>query len=269
MDIPGALWRRKWMVLAIVVVATAAAATTSLLRPKAFTATTKVWVKPTLINPPGSVPLPQTIILPTEAELVRSMPVAAMAAETVGSQDAPALLGRVGVTFPLDSQILQISFTSPTPEQARDGSQAFADAYLIFRGEEAQAQLNAAITKGTEQLEGLQLQLDEATTAVADTKQGSPEALEASNQVAQLNGQIAIWENAVSMLNITSIDAGSVLTPATAPGQPSTPSPAESGLRGALLGLALGVLAALTAEAVRRRRVIDAARARGVDQPQP
>ena len=260
LDVPGALWRHRILILILVVVGALAGFIASGTTDAVYTAAAKVWVKPTAINPPGSVPLPATISMPTEAELARSTSVASAAAnQAAEGSDGSSLASRTQATFEPDSFVLTIAVTAPTPEGARDDATAMADAYLDFRATQAADQAANAIEHAQEQLTGLRVRLKEASAKQADAPDGSPAAIEAQNAVAQLNGQIAIWENAVSLLNVSGVDPGSVIAPATVPASPSSPDRLQDVARAALAGLLVGVVVALLLEGRRSARARSAA----------
>ena len=134
---------RKWLVLAVVVLVTGLAAGYSYSRPKVFSATSKVLVRPTLIQPGDTDPF-DNISMATEAQLVASTDVARIAWETLGSSGRIVdLIDRVSVTTPESTQILQITFTDRSADGARAGAQAFAQAYLEFKAEQATDEIAA------------------------------------------------------------------------------------------------------------------------------
>ena len=103
--------RRKWLVLAVMVAVASLAAAYSYSRPKVFSASAEVLAQPTLIHPSDADPL-DNLSMPTEAQLVRSTQVAQLARSfTESPEDVQALLKRVTVATPENTQILQISFT--------------------------------------------------------------------------------------------------------------------------------------------------------------
>lgn len=250
LDVPGAFWRRRWLIVVLVLAGAIAAFVASLLAPTVYTSTTKVLIRPTALNPPGSIPLASSISLPTEAELVRSEPVIGAAADALADENASAgLAARVSVTTEIDSQVVTIAVQAPTGELARGGAQAVADAYLAYRSDRASDQAQTAIAQAEEQLTGLRESLDEATGMRDQAPEGSGAAARYANEVAQLNGQIAMWQNAISMLNVSSVDPGSVIVTASAPTSPSSPDRVQDVVRGALAGLLVGLVLSLGLEA--------------------
>src|SRR6185436_8699491 len=108
------------------------AAAYSYSRPRVYSSTAEVLARPILIQALDTDPL-DNLSMPTEAELVRSTQVAGLARSFMESpEDAHALLKRVSVATPENTQILQISFTDSTARGARRGAQSFARGYLQF-----------------------------------------------------------------------------------------------------------------------------------------
>ena len=245
--------------LGITALTLAAALAVSFLNAPVYASTAKVLVKPTTPNPLGSVPGPSTIVMETEVEVVRSVPVAELAAKQTAEQPA-ALLSNVSVSFPAASQVLLITYSAPEPAGAQEGAQAFADAYLQFRGDQASEEARHAVEFAQQQIAALQKQAREAQRQAAQARLGSEVQVVASNRAAQLNGQIAILESNVSFINLRSADPGEVLTPAGRPSGPASPNHANDAARGLLLGLVLGIGAALLRENVTSRPRTRAAR---------
>lgn len=248
----GVIWRRKWLVALVAVVALVVALVLSLRQDATYASSTRVLLRPTAVNPPGSVPLNSTISLPTEAEIVKSQEVAAAAAETIGDT-AASVRERTSVSYTYDNFTLLIGYAAPTADQAQAGAAAVAEAYLARRETQALDSLSEAVAKANEQISVLQEQATDAARDAANAAPGSAEAIEAANRTAQINGQIALWQSSVAALNVQAIDAGEVLVPAGLPGQPASPDHLQAALRGLLLGLVLGVAAALFSHAVSRR----------------
>ncbi len=232
MDLLGtlaALWRRKWLVLGLTVITLAVSLVLSSLKSAVYVSTTTVWVKPTALNPLGSIPLSASIDLPTEAALVGSQQVAQIAARTLG-QPVGDVLGHASASYPAAGNLLYVSYSSSTPAAAQRGADAFANAYLEFRKQDAMASLNAAIQNASTQISSLR---------TGDT--GTP---------AEVASQITIWQSAAASLDFQSIDPGEIINPAGLPGSPAGAGHKQDAFRGLLLGLLIGVAAALFQEKV-------------------
>jgi uncharacterized protein involved in exopolysaccharide biosynthesis len=231
------LWRRKWVILGLGLIGLAAAVALSYRGGISYTSTAKVWVKPTTLNPAGSIPLSGTIDLPTEAALVTSQQVGTLAAKTLGVTVGEAL-DHVSASYPPAGFVLYVSYSASTPQEAQDGARAFADAYLQFRLEQAKAQINAAVSNSGAQIAQLESQLKGASRA--DT--------------ASIEAQIGIWRSSAASMNAQTIDPGQIINPAGLPGAPTGPGHTGNALRGLVLGLIVGLVAALFQERMAVRR---------------
>src|SRR5687767_11651516 len=120
---------RHWKLVAVgLVIGTLAALAYLSWAPREFRAETSVLVTPTITGTPV-VDRSARINLDTEARLVTSTATVAAAAERLGMAPRAAreLGDRVRVGVPPNSEVLDISFTASTPEDARRGALAFAD----------------------------------------------------------------------------------------------------------------------------------------------
>lgn len=251
LDYLDAIRREKRVVLGITLITLAAALIVSFLKSPAYTSTATVLVKPTALNPAGSVPLASTINMPTEAQIARSSAVADMA--DAGGSPAETASHVSAIALP-DSQILLISFSADDPPAAQSGATATADAYLSFRQRQALDDAAEAIAIADDQIRALQDEADSAAREAELLEPGSKERLAADNEVAQLNGRIAIWQNNASVINVADVNPGTILVPAGLPLTPSSPNHKKDAVVGLVLGLALGILAAITRDAMQRRR---------------
>jgi uncharacterized protein involved in exopolysaccharide biosynthesis len=246
------LGRQKWLVLGLTLITLVVALGWSFTRTAVYTSTTSVLVKPTALNPAGSIPVASTINMSTEQQIVRSQAVAAAAAKAAGVA-AGDVSAHVAATFPLDSQVLVISYSASSAEAAQKGASAVADGYLANRKEQAINDAADAVALANQQIKTLETQANEAAKKAASLPAGSPEQAAAANEVAQLNGRIAIWQNSASLINLQAINPGMVLVPAGLPTSPSSPNHRKDALAGLILGLILGITAALVRDGMHRR----------------
>jgi uncharacterized protein involved in exopolysaccharide biosynthesis len=249
------LWNRKWLVLGLAGVTLVAALALSFSKPQEYVSSTKILVTPTALNPPGSVPLPNTISLATEADIVRSQPVASAAAGSLGGGvTASTVLADTSSDYSAAStQVMVISFRADDAAIAQRGAQAVAQAYLDNRSAQAAAAADAAVKQANEQIDSLQKEADAAAKTATRASDGSSAQIEASNQAAQINGQIAIWQSNLSVLNLQAVNPGEILVPAGLPTEPASPDHKKDASRAILLGLLIGIAAALFTDSLQRR----------------
>lgn len=249
------LWQRKWIVLGLAAITLVTALFLSFSKASTYVSSTKILVRSTALNPPGSVPLPATVDLATEVEVVRSQAVAEAAAKTLGNgTTAGTVLGGTSASYAATStQVMVISFSSDDPATAQQGAQAVAKAYLDNRSAQAVAAADAAVEQANAQIASLRKLADAAAKTAAKAPDGSAAQIEAANKAAQINGQIAIWQSNVSLLNLQAVNPGEILVPAGLPTVPASPDHKKDASRALLLGLLIGVAAALFTDSVQRR----------------
>jgi capsular exopolysaccharide synthesis family protein len=232
--------RRKWLVLGIVVLVASLAGGYSYTRPMVFSTTAKVLARPTLTQPDDFDPL-DNLSMQTEAELVTSSDVARIARMTIDPSVAlPDLVKHVSVSTPESTQILAISFTAPDALSAQQGAQAFAQAYLTFK-------LNQAlktIQDESDRLAGQITDLSDQTQEIDRLIEGTGDPIERQ----RLRGDRAGFESTrlalqdqLARVATLSTDPGQIVQQAGRPSIPISPKHQVDIALGVLLGLAAGV----------------------------
>ncbi|MFC3994838.1 Wzz/FepE/Etk N-terminal domain-containing protein [Nocardiopsis sediminis] len=246
----AALLRRRWRTIAAGTLAGLAAAAVALLvAPETYTGTSSVQVRPTGIAELTGERSGRTngeVNLDTEAQVARSAQVAAAAAELMGTGASAAdLRERVSVTVPPNSSVLEIGYSAIGPDSARQGAEAFADAYLAHRTAEVESQVDRrldALRKEVDarygEMEDLAETADDGSGAERIRAESRLEAVQ--TEIADLNGEI----NPLAALR-DSVVPGEIITAATTPDAPSSPVPAVWLTGGALLGLLAGLALAV------------------------
>jgi capsular polysaccharide biosynthesis protein/Mrp family chromosome partitioning ATPase len=248
------LQRRKRFVLvttAVCVLATLAATAT---QTKMYSSTSSVQV----FAPPGQVGA-NGPNMATEVQIARSSTVAKAAAARLGIHIAPAeLLSRVGVVVPADSDVLDVTYSSPSPKDAQKGAQEFANAFAVVRAQQFQKQNSIASEATVNQINDMRGQLSriqqKLTTATGRTKTSL------SVQSEALLTRIALKQQSLADLNENALD----FTPATplgdaplpkSPSKPNVPLNLILGLFGGLLiGFGIAALAEFLDDRVRSPR---------------
>ncbi|MBE2999234.1 hypothetical protein IDM40_11035 [Nocardiopsis sp. HNM0947] len=250
--------RRRTIVLTGLLGGLAVAVAALAALPSAYTATTTVQVRPPGAAEAGGVPddAPgRDLDIAAEVQLAGSELTAAVVSETRGEDGlSPAeLADRVHVEAPSDGDVLEIAYTAPTPEQARDGADGWAEAYLATRAQQTQALLATHLEALRDEQEVLYAQLTQVEGDAART-----EALQ--QEVADLSGVVA----SLTAMAQTA-DPGTVVDPADTPGSASAPSPLLWLFGGPAAGLALGLAAAYVRDRLdpRVRDGVQAARLSG------
>ncbi|GIV00432.1 MAG: hypothetical protein KatS3mg014_2047 [Actinomycetota bacterium] len=237
------LRRRKWSVLLVTAVAVASALAFSFRQTPIYTSTAKVQVKPPTANQYlQNVPVASIVSMDTERQVAASTKVAELAAERLGTdRSTEDLLEHLDVSVPTNTQILEISFSDPDPATAQAGAQAFAQAYLDFKVQQATQAFASVEEALTAKIKQLQQQLATEQQKLAAAEPGSPQQAAAQAEIDVLTTRIATYENRISDLGLIDLDPGEVIQPADLPRSPSSPNHVLNGGLAAALGLALGV----------------------------
>ncbi|MGI8628128.1 MAG: Wzz/FepE/Etk N-terminal domain-containing protein [Geodermatophilaceae bacterium] len=245
-----ALVRRRWVVVAVsLIVGLGLASLYNHVTKPVYSSTASVLVTPTGVEdsaqPVNGQGDRNPVNMETEAQLVKSTPVAALARELLDSRlDVLALTRSVATNVPQNTSVLDITFDAPSGQEASRGAQAFATAYLQNRLGVAESSLGERVVSVTTQLTDTQSRLQEVIAQRTSAVVGSPEAAFADAQASVLTGQLTTLSQAVSNLTATTVTPGRVIVDATAPTGPSTLDPLLVLVGGVLAGLALGLLLA-------------------------
>jgi Mrp family chromosome partitioning ATPase len=177
----------------------------------------------------------------TEAAVAGSPAVAELVMEQEHLNDVTArqLSAQLSVHVPVDSQVLQFTYASPSPRVAQERAEAFAKAYLDFRtGQQAQTTEQAVAT--------LQKLIDDNARQLALIKEtipslsGQPLAVARTREAAR-QAQIALLQQRVALLQTNTANFGGQLGPAPYPKSPASPRVIVNLVAALFLGLLLGL----------------------------
>ncbi len=259
-EILTTLLRRTWSIILITGVFVGAAVGFASTRTPTYASTTRVLVQaPAALQALGNAPPGASVSLETERELVTSTAVAQIVAEQLGSGvDAGTLLDHVSTSVPSNTQVIEITYTDPSPETAQRGAQAFADAYLEFKTRRALDAFTNVRSGIQRQIQIVQEQMRDARAELASADEGSPEQLQAQSEIDLLTSELAIYRNQIGTLTVFDIDPGEVIDRAERPTSAGYPDPVLDALIALAVGLGVGVAVALL-----RERLSDRLRGKG------
>ncbi|MGH3738114.1 MAG: Wzz/FepE/Etk N-terminal domain-containing protein, partial [Micromonosporaceae bacterium] len=269
-DYLGMLRRGWWLLLATTLLGLLAGLGVNALQTKVYEASTSVLVLPTGV---GATELAgsrtkSTINLDTEAQLVRSGSTAALARRLLKTElPASTLRSAVSVTVPPNTAVLEITYAAETPRAARDGSAAFAMAYLQTRTSGTRAELDQQIKALSAQLAGVQKQLRDVIAKLeAGGTDGTVDNTYLNAQQQNLSSQLNTLTTRLNELKSTPISAGRIISEAQLPESPSRPVLLLNLAAGLMVGLVLGVTVVLARQYADRRvhRGADVIRRAGV-----
>jgi capsular exopolysaccharide synthesis family protein len=229
------LRRRKWWVIAVTVLGLVASLGYSLTQPKAYSASAQLLIQAEAgVTTAGSPqPITSTDVL-TELQLMTSAPVKAAVARQLGS--APNVTAaEVGQT-----NVISVTATAASPAGAALIANAYATAFVTYQRSVTIGNLAAAETQLSRQIA--------STAAQAKSLQSNPAA--AAQVSALLSTESALKEQLAQLQvnGAVATEAVQLVSPATAPGAPSSPKPLLDAILGLLLGLLLGIGLAFVVE---------------------
>lgn len=213
--------------------------------PSSYSAATVMLLSPAPGNPltaetASSSAAQLTVALETERQLVLTQAVFDLVSNELG-RPVPDSDESVEVSVPSNTQMIQVSFTSNTPERAREGAQGFVDSYLRYRAQQAQAVQEARI-------EGLKEQIADTDENLRRAIAEAGSSAYASQEVLLFVDRLAGFNNSLSAAELVSTYPGSVTSaPALPDGADGLPDWSLL-LIAAALGLMAGIGLALLRE---------------------
>lgn len=138
-DVKGLVQRRALILLGGLVLGIVLGFLAFSTAPARYSATSRVQVKPLSLDPLKPTGGAEAVDIVTERDLVRSDEVTSRVIEELGLDvDNRTLRRRVTPTSKEDSLVIEITYEGTDSEEAEKAANAFADAYLAMRQEDAQ-----------------------------------------------------------------------------------------------------------------------------------
>jgi Mrp family chromosome partitioning ATPase/capsular polysaccharide biosynthesis protein len=230
------LWARKVTVLLTMGIVIGAAFLAESVQPVDYASVASVVVETPADAPAGTKPN-----MATEKQIAGSTVVAQMVIERLHVQTTPSeILNGLRIDVPVDTEVLHFVFTSPYPEEARRGAQAFAEAYIAYSQDRAQAEAAGVSESLKGRVDELTARLSEAEQSASAGRSSSSARAEASALIAQ----IGILEQKLASVTAGSTQGGTIVGRATLPDAAAGHSPLEILVLGILSGGLLGTAAA-------------------------
>jgi capsular polysaccharide biosynthesis protein len=223
-----------------------------------FVSTARVLVYPTSTDVSSTgARTTGTVNLDTEAQIVKSLPVAAIAAKTLrNTTTTPAMLANhVAVTVPPNTTVLDIAFSSSTAKAAQAGAEAFAKAYVENRNTTGQAAIGAQVDQVQAVIDQLDKQRTRITKKLNDVVAPSSGTARTGLLARRANIDTQLGAATVSLSTYlgTVVKGGVIIFNAQLPGSKTSPNPYLVVPSGLIVGLLLGIaLAALREKSDRR-----------------
>jgi polysaccharide biosynthesis transport protein len=243
-DYLAVLRRRRWIVLQTIVIVVAVAMAVTFLQTPRYASETRVVVQP---NTGRDDAVTELVLgareLETQKELVVSRPVAELVVQDLELDVEPEdLLADISVSLLRDTQILQIEATSTDPEEAAALAQGFADAYLLFRQDQALQNVLRAQQALESRERDIRDRLQEVERSLRTATGADATALELEQQrLANDLASLATQRANLSGSEVFAAGGGQVIRPAEVPASPVSPKPLRTGILALVLGAMLGV----------------------------
>jgi capsular polysaccharide biosynthesis protein len=248
-DYGSVLRRWWWVVLGMTLVGVIAAAAYAQVAAKTYTATASVYVTPTGGAPSNQLAnsrTPGAVNLDTEAQIVQSGTVAAIADRTLHSPLTPAALSKkTSVSVPPNSEILQIGCQASSPSAAVACANAFASAYLKNRSATATGQIGTQMRSLQTRVRSEE-QTVTALTAKLKSMGRSPKRVNVATQLQLDQSYLHSLTNQQATLTGDAANAagGYVISKPLTPKSPSSPRKLLVLPGGLAVGLILGLVGA-------------------------
>ncbi|HEV8564954.1 MAG TPA: polysaccharide biosynthesis tyrosine autokinase [Actinomycetota bacterium] len=224
-DYLAVLKRRKKLIAVVAVVLVALSAAWTLSQTKIYTATAEVLVRSPITSATDTNGNPVGVNVENERQQLLSTRVARVVQGAFEPDiSSSALLSRVEVTIPQDTDVLQVHYSDPSPEKAQEGAQAFAKGYLEYKTDQAQ------------QIIADKVEVLESTIAIQRAAENPDRAAIAALVAQQAN------------VLLTTIDPGEITLDAQLPSAPTSPNLPMNVALALLFGVVIGVVSAYVRE---------------------
>jgi capsular polysaccharide biosynthesis protein len=238
----AAVLRQRWHVIAAAVVLCLVAAGALLATtPASYSARAVVRVTPVMTGTAD-----KDISTITESRIATSTSVAGRARKLLHTDLTPAqLVTHVSVSSPLDSQVLAFQYSASSARKAMAGANAFARAYLDYRRDTAQGELDKRDARLTGQIDDLTTRLTELEKSLGSGTLDEDARAVALADRASLQLQQRNLRGAQSNLRSLTLTPGQVAGRAVMPSGPDAPRPVIYLAAGLLFGFLLGSVVAV------------------------
>lgn len=234
-DYAAMVWRRKFLVLTVMFALTVPAVVVSLNETPVYQASTSLALTKPSVTSDGSATTTSLsdTEMRTQSALVTGDEVTALARER-GAQTS------VTTTLTGSSNILVINAGASDPVAAAQAANTWAQAYLEVRQRQQQAVSAAGDRQLADRIADLQLQLVTAEPSTSTVLQSQLGTLQTQQYRSELQKSVAA-------------NNATIVSSAVPPAAPVSPLPIRDGLLAAVLGLTLGIVAAILLEMSRSR----------------
>lgn len=242
------LTTRKWVILLAGLVVGAVALGVSLREQPVYQAKVRLLLEPTqsVFDSSGA----QTPVdVQTEIERLQSSPVQDAVRAKVGGPAPPVSAVQVGTT-----QVMELTTDAAKPRQAADFANAYADAYVAYRIQQAVDQLEKAAVPVQAKLDSIAKEIQPLQDAISAAPAGPARDAKTAEVGPQITALLSVQTTFKSTLDKLQVDAAlksggvQVVAPAAVPKSPVRPTPLRNSIFGLGVGLMFGTAAAFVFE---------------------
>ena len=241
--------KRKWLILSPALVGGLLGLVFSAVTASQYESTSTVLVRPIAVGPNSSFRPDQIVSMGTERELVRSAAVVDRVSEQLGGALPGEIAERLTIEIPQETLVMNLSFRAGSAEAAQLGAQAFADAYIGDRQEEADALVASRVARIVDQINEATDELSAANETIASDPDDSGVLAQATAEQTLQTVRIADLQGELAEARGLNTDPGEVIQPAFLPADPMGTPPWLN----VVLGLAAGGLVGLPLAFARER----------------
>jgi uncharacterized protein involved in exopolysaccharide biosynthesis len=245
------IWTRKLLVVIVFLVVVGGTIGYTVITKAKYTGTSELLLTPTLSTVTSAAlnqPFAQQVVdVPSDIQVIESAVVRQLVQKTI--PNAPSAT----VTEVTTTDVVQISVTSTDKNIAKAAADQYARAYIQFE----QDQTIKTLTSGTELVQKHIDTVHLAITSLTNQLNGASATTTASvqAQLTALNQELATLENELANYETYSVtgtgtQSGQIISFASLPDKPSSPKTVEYVVIAAILGLLLGIGAAMLAESL-------------------
>ena len=244
--------RARKLGIAVVTVAVVAVTMAFTLRQTpVFEGRAQVWVKPQ-VDPSSTVPLlAQRPNLETERVLVQSAVVAGQVQRDLHlTAGLESLRRNLHVEVVTDTEVLVVKYDDPKPATAARIANAFAHAYVRFRGEQGAAQVRSAAAAVEDQIKQVRSSLSDVDGKLKGTNDPAVQA-DLRSERDSLTARLGVLEQRLIDLQSNGgvkESAAQIVERASVPTSPVSPNKVRNGILALLVGLGLGIASAFLRE---------------------
>lgn len=238
-DYLAILRRRKWIVIFITALIAASALGFSLLQQKVYESHARVLLEPSQsLFQTGFGDYIDPARIQTEIQVIDSEGVSSLVRQRLGS--APG----ANATVVGSTAVIDIAAQSPNPRAAANVANAYADAYVDYKRQQAVDGLLAATKQLQQQISDLDRQITDAQNRNLAANAGKNGPIQPSQEEEALRNQRAAFKDKLDQISVdTAIKNGgaSIVARAAPAKKPVKPATLRNSALGLVVGLILGV----------------------------